>query len=44
MLVCTEGRERNRAEYTRLLEAAGFYSVNFKETGSLVDAILAIKG
>jgi acetylserotonin N-methyltransferase len=44
MLVCTEGRERNRAEYTRLLEASGFYSVNFKETGSLVDAILAIKG
>jgi acetylserotonin N-methyltransferase len=44
MLVCTEGRERTRAEYSLLLRAAGFNSVNFKETGSLVDAILAIKG
>lgn len=44
MLVCTEGRERNRAEYQQLLQAAGFSTVNFKQTGSLVDAILAIKG
>lgn len=44
MLVCTEGRERTRAEYTHLLKSAGFVDVNFKETGSLVDAILAIKG
>jgi acetylserotonin N-methyltransferase len=44
MLVCTEGRERTRAEYTELLRGAGFASINFKETGSLVDAILAIKG
>ena len=44
MLVCTEGRERTRAEYRELLHAAGFATVNFKETGSLVDAILAIKG
>jgi acetylserotonin N-methyltransferase len=44
MLVCTEGRERTRAEYTQLLKGVGFTSVNFKETGSLVDAILAIKG
>jgi acetylserotonin N-methyltransferase len=43
MLVCTEGRERTRGEYERLLRKAGFTSVNFKETGSLVDAILAIK-
>jgi acetylserotonin N-methyltransferase len=44
MLVCTEGRERTRAEYRQLLTGAGFSSINFKETGSLVDAILAIKG
>jgi acetylserotonin N-methyltransferase len=44
MLVCTEGRERTRAEYSELLSDAGFTSINFKETGSLVDAILAIKG
>jgi acetylserotonin N-methyltransferase len=44
MLVCTEGRERTRAEYTQLLQGAGFASVEFKQTGSLVDAILAIKG
>ncbi len=44
MLVCTEGRERTRAEYSQLLLNAGFSNVDFKETGSLVDAILAIKG
>jgi acetylserotonin N-methyltransferase len=44
MLVCTEGRERTRAEYQQLLHAAGFSDINFKQTGSLVDAILAIKG
>jgi acetylserotonin N-methyltransferase len=44
MLVCTEGRERTRSEYTQLLRHVGFTSVNFRETGSLVDAILAIKG
>jgi acetylserotonin N-methyltransferase len=43
MLVCTDGRERTRAEYRSLLESAGFTSVDFRETGSLVDAILAIK-
>jgi acetylserotonin N-methyltransferase len=43
MLVCTEGRERTRGEYELLLRKAGFESVNFKETSSLVDAILAIK-
>ena len=44
MLVCTEGSERTRSEYTQLLRGVGFASVDFKETGSLVDAILAIKG
>ena len=43
MLVCTDGRERTRAEYESLLRAAGFSSVSFRETGSLVDAILAVK-
>lgn len=44
MLVCTEGRERTRGEYSQLLRNAGFSTVKFQETGSLVDAILAIKG
>lgn len=43
MLVCTEGRERTRAEYDELLRKAGLSSVNFVETGTVVDAILAIK-
>lgn len=43
MLVCTDGRERTRAEYESLLRSAGFSSVSFRETGSLVDAILAFK-
>jgi acetylserotonin N-methyltransferase len=44
MLVCTDGKERTAAEYQRLLEAAGFAKVDFCRTGSLVDAILGIKG
>jgi acetylserotonin N-methyltransferase len=44
MLVCTEGRERTREEYSQLLLNAGFSTVEFRETGSLVDAVLAIKG
>jgi acetylserotonin N-methyltransferase len=44
MLVCTEGRERTRGEYTTLLLKAGFATVSFERTGSLVDAMLAIKG
>jgi acetylserotonin N-methyltransferase len=44
MLVCTEGRERTRTEYAQLLRATGFNSIDFRETGSLVDAVLAIKG
>ncbi len=43
MLVCTEGKERTAAEYRALLESAGFTTVDFRRTGSLVDAILATK-
>jgi acetylserotonin N-methyltransferase len=43
MLVCTDGRERTEAEYSVLLQSAGFSTVQFRRTGSLVDAILAIK-
>ena len=42
MLVCTEGKERNAAEYRALLEEAGFQEVQARETGSVVDAVLAI--
>jgi len=43
MLVCTDGRERTEAEYSALLRGAGFSTVQFRRTDSLVDAILAIK-
>lgn len=43
MLVCTEGKERNAAEYRALLLEAGFADVQAKETGSVVDAVLATK-
>jgi acetylserotonin N-methyltransferase len=43
MLVCTEGKERNIAEYLALLQAAGFREVRAAETGSVVDAVLAVK-
>lgn len=43
MLVCTEGKERNLAEYTALLRAAGFQRVDAARTGKPVDAILAYK-
>ncbi len=43
MLVCTDGRERSFAEYRALLETAGFIQVDFRRTGSLIDAMLAIK-
>jgi acetylserotonin N-methyltransferase len=43
MLVCTEGKERNAAEYRQVLQAAGFRDVQARETGSVVDAILAVK-
>jgi acetylserotonin N-methyltransferase len=43
MLVCTDGRERTFSEYRELLAAAGFTRVDSRLTGSLVDAILAVK-
>ncbi len=43
MLVCTEGKERNAAEYRALLLEAGFKDVQARETGSVVDAVLAVK-
>jgi len=43
MLVCTEGKERNAAEYRALLLEAGFAEVQARETGSVVDAVLATK-
>ncbi|MBV8553841.1 MAG: hypothetical protein JOY54_21275 [Acidobacteriaceae bacterium] len=43
MMVCTDGRERTAEEYGALLEAAGFAQVEARRTGSLVDAVLAIK-
>jgi len=43
MLVCTDGRERTEGEYSALLQSAGFSTVQFRRTGSLVDAILATK-
>jgi acetylserotonin O-methyltransferase len=43
MLVCTDGRERTEAEYSALLQGAGFSTVEFRRTGSLVDAFLATK-
>jgi acetylserotonin N-methyltransferase len=44
MLVCTEGKERTLAEYTSLLQQAGFAQVQGKVTGAPLDAILALKG
>ncbi len=43
MLVCTEGKERSAAEYRALLEEAGFKDIQARETGSGVDAVLALK-
>ncbi len=43
MLVCTEGKERSAAEYRALLQEAGFAEVQARETGSVVDAVLALK-
>ncbi|XP_028994980.1 acetylserotonin O-methyltransferase 2 isoform X2 [Betta splendens] len=43
MLVQAEGRERSPSEYTRLLNAAGFHSVQACRTGKSYDAILAVK-
>src|SRR5882672_3036100 len=43
MHVCTEGKERNAAEYRAILLEAGFADVQARETGSVVDAVLAVK-
>jgi acetylserotonin O-methyltransferase len=43
MLVCTEGRERNVAEYEALLRRAGFSRVEARRTGKPVDAVMAWK-
>ena len=43
MLVCTDGRERSFTEYRELLEGAGFSNVEYRRTGSVLDAVLASK-
>lgn len=43
MLVVTEGRERTLGEYTRLLQSAGFSSIEGRRTGAALDAVLALK-
>ncbi len=43
MLVCTEGRERTLGEYSALLHAAGFSTVEGRVTGAALDAVLAVK-
>lgn len=43
MLVCTEGKERTAAEYSALLKAAGFSSVESRTTPMPIDALLARK-
>jgi acetylserotonin N-methyltransferase len=43
MLVVTEGKERTLGEYTALLKSAGFAEIDGRQTGTVLDAILAIK-
>ena len=43
MLIVTEGRERTAEQYSELLKAAGFTSVESRRTGTPLDATLAIK-
>jgi acetylserotonin N-methyltransferase len=43
MLICTEGKERNLAEYRELLTRAGFTQIEGRLTGRPLDAILARK-
>ena len=43
MLVVTEGRERTLGEYSRMLRAAGFSTVEGQQTGTALDAVLALK-
>jgi hypothetical protein len=43
MLICTQGKERNFAEYRALLNEAGFADVQGVRTGARLDAVLARK-
>jgi acetylserotonin N-methyltransferase len=43
MLVCTDGRERTFTEYRELLESVGFTKIEYRRTGSVLDAVLAVK-
>lgn len=43
MLVVTEGKERTLSEYTALLKTAGFADIEGRRTGTVLDAILAVK-
>jgi acetylserotonin O-methyltransferase len=43
MLVCTDGKERTFREYRGLLRSVGFMNVDFRRTGSVLDAVLAVK-
>ncbi|KAM3607742.1 uncharacterized protein V6R79_012950 [Siganus canaliculatus] len=43
MLVQTEGRERTAAQYSGLLAAAGFSSIQHRLTGKIYDAVLGRK-
>jgi acetylserotonin O-methyltransferase len=43
MLICAQGKERTLAEYATLLQEAGFCEVQGRFTGSVLDAVLAIK-
>ena len=43
MLICTEGKERSLSAYARLLQSAGFGTVEGRRTGVPLDAILALK-
>ena len=43
MLICTEGQERGLEQYSALLQAVGFASVEGRVTGQPIDAIFARK-
>jgi acetylserotonin O-methyltransferase len=43
MLLCTEGKERTVAEYTSLLQAAGFRQIEARRINSPLDVVLAVK-
>jgi acetylserotonin N-methyltransferase len=43
MMIATEGRERSFGQYAALLEEAGFSEVKGERTGTVLDAVLALK-